>query len=479
MNRRSAGVVVFGGSAAVLVVELAAIRLLAPYVGQSLDTFTAIVTTVLAGISFGTWWGGRVADRSSGPTRLVGIELLAGGALTIAIVPLTAVLGPAIVGDGPIAVTVVAAATLFAPSAAMSAVAPTVVRAVLSNLAETGTVVGRYSAIGTAGAILGSILTGFVLVPSFGTSTILVATGGIAALAGITLSIRRPTTVITAIVLLVAGGALAAVAGDRCDDETQYYCVRIVHDPTTASGRILVLDDLAHSYVDLADPTRLEFTYTRMLAAAVRAGTEGRLDVVFLGGGAYTLPTWLSSERPGSTSTVLELDPELPAIVGREMPPPDDIPTRLLVGDGRVSMRALATASADVVVGDAFGGRAVPWHLTTSEFVADIARVLRPGGLYLANIIDGPRLDFTKAMARTLHETFGYVTVFTLPARLETGGNLVIVAGDRPVDDDAIVSESAALGLTVTTISGADLDRFTANADVLTDDHAPVDQLVG
>lgn len=476
MTRFTSAGIVFGASAAVLVVELAAIRLFAPYVGQSLETFTLIVTVVLAGISFGTWAGGRFADRSPDVPRLIGTELLLGGFATLLVVPLTAIIGDVIAGAGNSGLVVASVVTLFVPASLLSAISPAVVRLELSSLDRTGSTVGYFSAIGTAGAITGSILTGFVLVPLVGTTAILIATGVTAVAGGAVIRLRRLAAwvgVVNLVALLAAG---AAWAGDRCDDETRYYCVQIVDD--SATGRLLVLDDLSHSYVDLADPTYLEFTYTRMLAAVVLAATEGPADAVFIGGGAYSLPSWLAEARPASESTVLEVDPGLAKIVAEQIPPPPGIPDRLIIGDGRVSMRNLSTDSADVIVGDAFGGRAVPWHLTTVEFAADLDRVLRPDGLYLANLIDGPDLSFIRAMAATLREVWPNVAVISLPERFTTGGNFVVVAGHGPIDAAQVAEESARLGLDVTVLVGRELDEFLADADVLTDDHAPVDQLL-
>lgn len=479
MTRRVASAVVFGASAAVLVVELAAVRLLAPYVGQSLETFTAIVTVVLAGLSFGTWMGGRIADRSPDLPRLIGSELSMGGALAIAVVPLISLVGPAVAGAGSAGLILISAVALFAPSAFLSAVSPAVVRLSLASLDETGATVGRYSAIGTAGAILGSLATGFVLVPLIGTTAIVVGTGALAVLAGTAVRVRRLATLLAVIGALVVGVSVAVVAGDRCDHETRYYCVRIVEDPERESGRRLVLDDLSHSYVDLDDPTHLEFAYTRMLAAVANAQAPGRVDVTFLGGGAFTLPAWFDAERPGSTSTVLEVDTDLPGIVTQKLPPPPDIPTEIILGDGRASMRTLSDDSADIVVGDAFGGRAVPWHLTTVEFNDDIDRVLRLDGLYIANVIDGPRMELVRAIASTLGETWPHVAVLTTPERFELGGNLVVAASHMPIDSAAVVAKNLDFGLDVIVLTGADLAAFVDGAQVLTDDHAPVDQLLG
>ncbi|MGH2688548.1 MAG: fused MFS/spermidine synthase, partial [Actinomycetota bacterium] len=71
MTPVAAGALVFFTAAAVLIIEILAARLLAPFVGASLETYTAIIGTVLGGISLGTWVGGRLADRLD-PRSLLG-----------------------------------------------------------------------------------------------------------------------------------------------------------------------------------------------------------------------------------------------------------------------------------------------------------------------------------------------------------------------------------------------------------------------
>ena len=119
---------VFVASAAVLVVEILGIRLLAPYVGLTLETTTAIIGTVLAGIAAGSALGGRAADRVS-PRLLLPVLLAAGGALAIATVPLVRLFGEALRGGGDAAALVIALTALLPPATALSAVTPAVVKA--------------------------------------------------------------------------------------------------------------------------------------------------------------------------------------------------------------------------------------------------------------------------------------------------------------------------------------------------------------
>ena len=140
--------------------------------------------------------------------------------------------------------------------------------------------------------------------------------------------------------------------------------------------------------------------------------------------------------------------------------------------------------SRDLVVGDAFGGVSVPWHLTTLESLDEVRRVLAPTGVYAANLIDHGELAFVRAEVATVAEVFGHVAVLGDPGDLSVdpagprGGNIVVVASDRAIDLHAVQAALDAGVTGWTTISGTELARWVGEAPVLTDDHAPVDQLL-
>jgi spermidine synthase len=465
-------------SGSVLVLEILAGRLLAPYVGVNLETYTAIIGTILAGIALGAWAGGAAADRWD-PRAIIPPLLTVGGALAIASIPIVRGLGGDPGPGGTSAPSVILAMWGFGPSAAvLSAVPPAVVKLQLRDLDRTGTTVGRLSAWSTAGAIAGTFLAGYVLVAFAAVTTLIVAVGLVLVVAGLAMWLAQRPAEKSA--MLSAGGLAAAsmlgvVATDApCDVQSAYYCISIEPDPDRATGRVLVLDDLRHSYVDLADPTHLEFWYVRRIVDAIDVlATPGALDVVALGAGALTVPRWVEASRPGSDQTVLEIDSGLIDLVESEFGLPD---VRIITGDGRVGMRGLADDSADVIVGDAFGGRSVPWQLATREFMAEIDRVLRPDGIYVANVIDGGDESFVRAEAATLATEFATVGVIRGPGLVDgRSGNAVIVAGQTPLDLTAWDARRAAQddrGELV--VDPAYLD----GALVLTDDFAPVDRLV-
>ncbi|MFO8074934.1 MAG: fused MFS/spermidine synthase [Egibacteraceae bacterium] len=476
-----AGLLVFATSAAVLVLEILAGRILAPYVGDTLQTYTGIIGTVLAGIAVGTWLGGRLADRRP-PRTLLGPTIVLGGVLTLLVLPVIALFGPQLAGREVSAIILLAFLGVFAPAAVLSAVTPTVVKLQLADLDETGTVVGRLSALGTAGAIVGTFLTGFVLLAAFPTRPIVLAIGGGLIVAGAALwwwlgAGRAPAALAAAV---LAALALAAWTPVPCEIESAYFCAQVIEDPERASGRILKLDALPHSYVDLADPTHLEFAYTIVLDAVINEHAGNAPRLLHLGGGAFTLPRHAAATRPDATNVVVEVDPALVDLARQEFDfAPEREGVEVVVDDARLDVAERPAGRYDAVLGDAFGGLAVPWHLTTAEFLADVDAALAPGGVYAVNVIDHPPYDFAHAQAATLRAVFDEVALAAPPAWLDgqAGGNAVLVAGAE-LDPEGLEATLAARGLDWRVRHGAALDTRLEGAMVLTDDHAPVDQLL-
>jgi spermidine synthase len=479
----------FLASGAVLVLEIVGLRLIAPYVGITLQTNTAVIGFALAAIAIGAWTGGAAADRRD-PRTMIAPLLVAGGALIVAVLPLVRFTGSVLTGADAGGVLLLAAVAVVVPAALLSAVPPMVVKLQLASLAETGAVVGRLSGIGTLGAIAATFVTGFVLVALLPSSVILVSTGTVTVLAGIAvgLLLRRSTggragaVPVGLLVLAVGGGALAAVAPTPCEDETGYHCARVVADPARDTGRVLVLDTLQHSYVDLEDPTYLQYQYIRVLASVsdVLAPEGEPLSALHIGGGGLTLPRYLAEVRPGTESLVVEVDPGVVAIDREQLGLEPSERLQVRVADGRVGLGEEEPGQRDLVVGDAFGGLSVPWQLTTREAVELIDRALADDGVYAMNLIDHPPLDFVRAELATLRAVFPHVALLAPAPALagEDGGNVVALASRAPLPVAEIQRRMDERDLIWQAATGAELDAFIGDAQVLTDDHAPVDQLL-
>ena len=471
MSRRYAQVLVFATSGSVLVLEILAGRLMAPYVGVSLETFTGIIGTILAGIALGSALGGRLADRHD-PNRLIGPALIGGGILSWLAIPIVSFLGPGVGSEVP-AIVILALFGFVAPTMVLTSISPMVAKLRLQNLLETGEVVGGLSAAGTVGALFGTFFTGFVLVSAAPTRPIILALGVGLVVWGVIFSLRRGNGKLPSAGVAVVGVVffgLATVAANPCEFESAYACGRVVEDEENPSLRFLILDTLRHGAVDLDDPTNLEFRYIRIIGDTIDALPAGPIDTLHLGGGGFSVPQYIDATRPGSTHLVLEIDPLLVEVAEDELGLVVSDDLRVRTGDARLALTDLGTDTYDLIVGDAFGGLSVPWHLTTTEFIEELDRVLRPGGVYVMNVIDGKGNLFVEAQLATLAEHFDHraaVVPQDWPAQRPV--NQILIASDAPLPDIEVDPDD---GYFI-----EDIEAFTGDARVLTDDFAPVEQL--
>ena len=247
-------------------------------------------------------------------------------------------------------------------------------------------------------------------------------------------------------------------------------------DPT---GVTVVVNGVPSSHLDLANPRRLEFEYMQQMAAIldtwdVPGGPTAPLRAVHLGAAGCSMVRYLDATRPNSRNIAVEIDARLTELVRAWFQLPRAPALRLRTGDARVELSALPTASADVVIRDVFAGNATPVHVRTTEFVADVHRVLRPDGLYLANVADRPPLTEARREVATIATAFASVGVIAEPGQLRSRryGNLVVVG-----TDDAAALGSPTLARTLRCLpaparllSGADAAAFASGAAPWRDD---------
>jgi hypothetical protein len=247
--------------------------------------------------------------------------------------------------------------------------------------------------------------------------------------------------------------------------------VELLADTERPGGWLLLLDRIRQSYVDLDDPLYLDFEYVQTFAGILDALPEGQLAITHIGGGAATLARYVAVSRPGSAQIILEPDEALTATVRAQLPFPRGARIRIRPQDGRTGTAGLKDASADVVVLDAFHGGRVPTELTTVEFVTDVARVLAPGGVFLANIADGPPLTYVRRFAATVRSALPETLLRADPAVLKGRrfGNIVRAASRQPLPVDEIVRQAASAMFRQQVMLGGGLRSFLGKAKPLTD----------
>lgn len=491
--------IAFIASGCTLVIELIAGRIMAPYIGVSLYTWTSIIGVVLAGISLGNYVGGRIADRRATPTTL-GLLFIVSGLATLFILFATQLLANgALPRTIPLVPRIVLYTTIifFLPSFLLGTISPVVVKLTLNDLNQTGNVVGRIYAFSTAGSIVGTFLTGFVLVEMMGTRAIVWSVGILLIFMGLVIGqfwrgLARQMT--GAMVVAGLGGFLWQYGGQfqaPCLKETSYYCIKVIDQelPEGIPVKALVLDHLIHSYNSVEDPTVLGYGYERIYAEITTYVAEKKpaLRALFVGGGGYTFPRYLEAVYPQSQIDVVEIDPWVTEISHLYLGLRRDTRIRTFNQDARLFfIERQPEKEYDVIYGDAFNDLSIPYHLTTAEFAGQLRKSLKDDGLYIANVIDNFQTgEFLRAYMRALKVHFPYLYLFGIGRSWEVNApnTFVVVAALQPLDLQAwqeTVARKNGGRITSAVLPAEDLARYLRSGRpiVLTDDYAPADNLV-
>jgi spermidine synthase len=458
----------------------------------SLYTWTSVIGVVLAGISLGNYLGGWLADRRAS-LHLLGVIFLLGGLSALGILAVD-LLGRHVPGDWPIVARIlVHAVTLFfLPAVILGMISPIVAKLAVRDLNKTGRTVGRIYGAGSVGSIVGTFATGFLLISWFGTHAIVMGVALVLLTLGLVFLLAGRWPWILLATLILAGLTLLTThqgwLRGPCIRETNYFCIRVRDQERDGEPvRVLTLDRLVQSYTSLDNPTKLVYGYEQMYAeaTALRAQQDDHLRALFVGGGGYTFPRYMEAIYPDSDSHVLEIDPGVTEVAHDLLGLDRDTKVVTYNEDARLFLEREPTDVYDLVLGDAFNDFSVPYHLTTKEFNDRIQAWLAEDGLYLVNIIDGPRGDFLRAYAHTLRQTFRHVYLApTLESWRQTPrSTFVLIASDAPLDRTALEAIDAGDGeplLARRMLSDDEFDSLLpeARSVILTDQYAPVDQML-
>jgi spermidine synthase len=502
MNLIEAYVIMFIASFCTLVIEMVAGRILAPFVGVSIYTWTSIIGVILAGISIGAYIGGKLVDRF--PFRkTLGWLLLLSGIAALTIIPLTNLVAsyrfnlPLM-----IRIFIVTMVIFFLPGCILGTISPVVVRLTLKNLDSAGNVIGKIYAVSTLGAIIGTFATGFLLISWMGTRSIILTMGIILILAALFSGALFKTRKAIAVFVIIAAPCVWGVYAFAFKiplrentyfyKESDYYTIKLM--TTTSSDqktslKAMVLDNLIHSYVCLEDPLHIEYEYERIYSDVLKwkFKKDENFKSLTIGGGGYTFPRYMEVVYPKAQIDVVEIDPEVTNIVYKHLGLSADTRIKSFNTDGRWFVMN-CKEKYDLIFTDAYNDLSIPYHLTTKEFAAQLKSILNPDGIIMSNIIDNFQAGaFLPSYIRTLREVFGPKNVYLLSVspnfentRIST---FIVIAGNGNLDIkdfDAHVKSNLRGNSTSVVVPDHLMDEFMTKRSAITilDDYAPVDNLI-
>jgi spermidine synthase len=483
-------VAVFASGVASMGLEILAGRMIAPQFGSSIYTWGSIIGVFLAALSYGYYRGGKQAASEATNGRMARVFLLTAGYVAMLIV-----LGDFLVRGlatvplpGRFA-SLPAIAVLFGPPTyLLGYVSP--YAAELSQKEGLGEASGHVYALGTIGSIVGAFATTFVLIPSLGVEEIAFAFGVLSV--GTAAILLRPgwtrsNVTVTVLLLVILVGALGGPAVGLSvegavvyETQTPYQELQVVDRGDT---RVLFLDGQKHSAMDLEDPNRHVFDYTRYFHLTLLFAEEDVDRVLFVGGGGFTGPKRFANDYD-ATVDVVEIDPDVISVAKEYFRLEESDRLNVVNADGREYLQE-TNRTYDVIVMDAYKKDKVPFQLTTQEFMQLANDRLDEDGVLLTNIISapsGPASKFYRAEHKTIDSAFG--AVYSFPT---VGGAVVQNVEVIATKNDTRVSEETLLARNDQRDIGIDLASEirnyreppgTTDVPVLTDDYAPVDSLL-
>ncbi|MEO6845814.1 MAG: fused MFS/spermidine synthase [Chthoniobacterales bacterium] len=491
MERFLLGMTCFFSGGAILIIELAGNRLLAPVFGNSLYTWTGLISIILLAISTGDYLGGWMVDRN--PRFVLIRRVLFAAAGFVFLIP---VIIPELAHQaekwsllwGPLLASVI----LFAvPAILLATVTPMAIRLLSRTMADQhiGISAGTIGMLASLGSFSGTLLTGFVLIPMIGVTELYWVVGGLLVALGLVHAILlrdgKHDAVFVVSVVFCVGAAVATFFAEKngipnavFQKDDFYHRITVLENmPGRQGERTLVLDNTLEGSQTIRDGD-VTFSYQKYWRLS-EAFFEHIHRAVFFGAGAFTMPEQLSKRFPEATVDVVEIDPEV-INVGRKFFKLNDFPKVVPQAmDARRFLRGEPDGSYDFIFGDAYHGtQYVPAHLLTREFFQLVDRKLAPDGIYAMNFIgafEGRKSELFLHVLATLRSVFPEIQVYPdYPYSPEVPQNLIIVASQKSLSYRPELSQelNALLHAKMKTLPS------TEGIGMLSDNYCPVEYLI-
>ncbi len=503
------GIAAFIAGFSLMVVEIISSRIVAPLIGSSIFTWTALIGITLLGLSVGSFAGGEIADRYSKVygQKVLAVAFLAAAFFVYAVIPLSKHMGPILEQSFSIlALSIIVSLALFLlPAVTIGMLSPIIFKSYVGDITHIGKKYGLLSSLWSLGSIVGVFMAGFYFIPNIGSSSTLYLIAAILLAAFYffySTDIKRhsPQFERHIAVLIIVSACIGAIAvggiyqvkivppGILFQKETAYYDMRVVDYnlyPQFGKNRILLLDIDAHS-IQTAKPSK-EF-YTD-IAPAFSIFTKTVNTMYVIGAGAYTLPINLRKYYPQAQISVGDIDPELEKI-GRDYFNLGAYNIQTEVGDARVKFNDTRSGEYDLIYGDAYNSFiSVPWYLLTKEFTEETKTHLTPNGIYAINFIgalEGPQAKMFESVYSTIHGVFPSAYIFAFGADRTKIQNITIIGlkNDEKIPYAEAAKKLQAIDATGF-LSGALVDKDSLNNStgihsglILTDDFSPIETMM-
>lgn len=471
-------------------IEILASRIVAPFVGTSLYTWTSLIGIILLALSLGNITGGWLADITTNKKTLSYLLLFCG--LSIGIIPIAGKIASATLpSDSSLIFNALFAsiALFFIPSFLLGAIFPFLLKLSTDDLSNVGRTGGALYGLSSLGSITGTFFTGFIFIGYFGTNQTLFALSILMIAFGlmqIPLSKKILFFVFIAILLVspLTKDAIEPIKKNDFDaanqkiiykKESAYYGIKVIEDKKFAGGaRLLFLNEGLHSLEPLDSPDLIA-SYNIINERILEQVSSDYKKILVIGGGSYSFPKYLKTGYPTAQIEVIEIDPEVTKTAEKFFGL-DSGQIKTITTDARLFFKNKKNGNYDIIINDAYNNTiSVPWHLTTQEFLQDINENLDKNGFYIANFNSGlgeKENGFLKNYYKTVKSVLPSTYILkTFPLDIgEDVQNIVLTAFKNEVADGFLDNFELYL---------VD-EKFVDTGDIaiFTDNFAPVERLM-
>ena len=488
--------IIFCSNFIYMTIELLASRIISPYVCSSNDVWTAVIGVIILSGCIGNYLGGLLSDKNNHYIKMQKILLFAG--FWLACIPFFQffVLNPTSFfevrfSNNILLVLIMVTALFFIPTMAISMLSPIGMKTKITQNNQSGKAVGSLYAISALGSITGTFVSGYLLIPKFGSIQI-VSISALALIALTFLLCKKKnieqilySSIIFIIVLGFTGyhicyqynaakDVISNVQASYVDYDTEYGRVYIQNTNKNNSNIRRMIVGNGHesaTYTNENEKYELVYEYTKYYDLMFKANIDIK-NTLMIGGAGYSYPKYYMSHYPDKNMDVIEIDNKITQLAKKYFFLDDLYDDynlnknnfNIYNEDGRTFLNK-NTKKYDAILNDAYTGENPAETLVTQEAIKNIKNSLNKNGVFLSNTIsaiDGTNSLFLKSVVKTIKSEFNYVYIVPceLKYQLNTVQNVMIIASDSKLDIDNTVE--------------IDLD----DGVLLTDNYHPVNSLL-
>lgn len=427
---------------AVLIIEVAGARALAPFFGASIKVWTAQITATLLCLALGYGAGGWLSkQKRSWDVPIVfccaGIWLTAFPFLRVAVLEMSVKILSISQGS------FLSSLLLFGlPLTCLGMVSPLLIERIDRIRSGAGSAAGSLFFTNTIGGLAGGWITVLVLIPNVSLKGALGCTGIVLVAVSVVWSFvqKKRLGAVFAGMLVVAVVSLFFLPQPQSSVvEKNGTRTNIIFSQQSNGGFIQVFDNETSGsralFVDgvmqggLVFPSGITLhPFTEYLVFLSKAYHPHPKTALVLGLGAGVVPRHLT--EMGVAVTAVEIEPVVASVAKKYFEMPDAV--EVVLADARTFINR-TQKKYDLIFLDLFLGEKAPWYMTTAESLSQIRSLLAEGGVFLVNTvtwadaIHDPGLDaLESAVAANYPQALVYKAQ---PHQGDIVVNAVVVAG--------------------------------------------------